>query len=204
MAATYLNNTINYNRVYLAIAVSVVVHILLVLFLLNKESNLIFIENGVRAFDSPRISISISKMPEPKKNVPKPEKAKPVPIKTPIVKEEIIPKVTINEPVKEVAEEEKIQEAIPVIENATFNGQRTPPIYPKRALMLKQEGVVVLQALIDTNGNIKDVKLATSSGYAILDKSATDAVWKWKFEPSVIDGTPSVSWVKVPVEFMIK
>lgn len=202
MTVTYFNNTINYNRVYLAVAVSIAAHSLLMVFFLNKESNNIYIENGVRSYDSPRISISISKIPERKKIITIPEKVKPTPVKTPIIKEEVVSK--INELVEEVAEEEKLQEAIPIIENATFKGQRTPPIYPKRALMLKQEGVVVLQALIDTNGDIKDVRLVTSSGYLILDKSAIDAVWKWKFEPSIIDGTPSVSWVKVPVEFMIK
>lgn len=202
MAATYLNNNIDYNRVYLAVVVSIAAHILLVLIFINKENTTTYIENGVRSYDNPRISINISKTSEPKKIVPKPEKVKPVPIENPIIKEEVVTKT--NEPVEEVAEEEKFTEAIPVIENAKFKGQRTPPIYPKRALMLKQEGVVILQALIDTNGDINDVKLVTSSGYAILDKSAIDAVWKWKFEPSVINGTPAVSWVKVPVEFMIK
>ena len=195
MATIYLNNTINYDRVYLAIAASVAVHILLVLIFLNKGNDIIYVENSVRAYENPRISINISKIPE---------SVKPIPTEAPIIKEEFITKTKIDKPLEKAAEKEEFQEAIPVIENATLKGKRTPPVYPRRALMLKQEGEVVLQALISTNGDIKDIKLLTSSGYAILDKSAMDAVWQWKFAPSVINGKPSLSWVKVPVEFIIK
>lgn len=204
MAATYLVNNINYNRVYLAVIVSVISHMVLAVVFLNKSNVPVYLDNGVQALDNPRISLNISKMSERKKIPTTPDRVKPIPVKTPIPAPKIITNTATDEPTAETVEEEKIQEAIPIIENATFKGKRSPPIYPKRALMLKQEGVVLLKALIDISGNIKDVQIITSSGYAILDKSAIDAVRKWKFEPYMIDGKPYISWVKVPVEFVIK
>jgi len=201
MAAVYSINNINYNRVYLAVIVSVVVHILLVVIFLNRDSSPIYVDNAVQAFDEPRISLSISKMKPIKKIVPKAEDAKPIPVRAPI---ETVQQVVEEKIIEEIAEDNKNQEHIPIVENATFKGKRTPPVYPKRALMLKQEGVVFLKALIGINGDIKDIKIITSSGYTILDKSAIDAVRKWEFEPTHIDGKPSLSWVKVPVEFVIK
>ncbi|MDB2415002.1 TonB family protein [Rickettsiales bacterium] len=203
MAAIYLNGQINYSRVYLAAAVSVIAHIAIMMVLINKEDSIIYVENGVRAVDTPRLRVSISKVAEPEKIKKIVDKLKPLPVENPVVKQEIVKK-TDDPVIDEVAEEEKFQEAIPLIKNATFKGTRTPPLYPKRALMLNQEGVVILQALIDVSGSIKDVKIVNSSGHLVLDKSAIDAVWKWKFEPSIIDGKASLSWVQIPVEFIIK
>ena len=198
MTAIYSGNTIHYNRVYIAITVSVIAHSLILFIFFTHKNNSLSIENGVRSFDLPRIMVNISKISEPQKVIPAPEKTK----QTPVVQQKVVTK--IEEPTKEIADEEKFQEAIPIIENAAFKGTRTPPVYPKRALMLRQEGTVILQALIDINGSIQDIKVITSSGYEILDKSAIDAVWKWQFEPSVIDNKPSLSWVQIPVEFIIK
>jgi len=172
-------------------------------FFLNKTNAPVYLENSIRAFDNPRISLSISKMIKQKKAEAKLEEAQPISFKTPI--QEIQNKeIIVDESLTDKAEDDKIQEQIPVIENATFKGVRNPPVYPRRALMLNQEGIVILKALIDISGIIKDIQIIKSSGYVVLDQSAIDAVRKWKFEPSHINGKPSISWVKVPVEFMIK
>ena len=186
----------NYNRVYIAVFISVIAHIIACAIFLSKDNPLPYINNGIQAFDRPRISLNISKMKPIKRIEPKIEEIKPADVITPIEqkKEEVI----------EVADDKKIQEHIPIVENATFKGRRNPPDYPQRALMLKQEGVVLLKALIGKSGDINDIQIITSSGYAILDKSAIKAVRTWQFEPSYIDGKASISWVKVPVEFVIK
>jgi TonB family protein len=186
MSAICFDRGFDCRRVYIAVALSILAHIFIVVIAANDNNELAYIENGMRFSDKARISVNISKI-KPKKVVETKE--------ADIVEE-------IKKPVEE--NEEKVLEAIPVVENAKFRGERVPPIYPKRALQFKQEGVVVLQALIDIDGSIKNVKLVNSSGYAILDKSAINAVWKWKFEPSVIDGEPVLSWIKVPVEFVIR
>ena len=196
IATTYSVNNFNYNHVFLAVIASVVAHIIFVGIYLNKGNAPIYIDNGIQAFDRPRISLSLSAMKPVKKTVPKIEEANPIPAE---VQKEEAAKVT-----EEFAYDTKTQEAIPVVENATFKGERSPPLYPKRALMLKQEGVVLLKVLVGINGGINDIQIITSSGYTILDKSAINAVRKWKFEPSNINGKPSLSWVKVPVEFVIK
>jgi TonB family protein len=201
MASIYLANNINYRRVYIAVIVSVIAHMALATVFLNKNNVPIYLDNGIQAIDNPRISLSISAMKPIQKAELKPEVIKPLPVSAPIEK---VKEAALEEVIEDIINEDKTQEQIPIVENATFKGKRSPPIYPKRALMLKQEGVVLLKALIDINGDIKDVQIITSSGYTILDKSAIDAVRKWKFKPSMIDGKPSISWVKVPVEFIIK
>lgn len=200
MAHTYQVININYNRVYVAVIVSIIVHSALVAFFLSKENAPIYIENGVRAYDASRVKLSISKITPKEKEVMAPAK-KPLPV----VSEQVRPKekFLVEKAASEVVEEQ-FQEQIPIVENATFKGERVAPVYPRRALMLKQEGMVLLKALIGINGNINDIQIITSSGYTILDKSAIDAVSNWKFEPSYINGKHSISWVKVPVEFVIK
>lgn len=228
MAATY-----SVKKIYLAVIASVMVHASLFAFFLNEGDAMIHMDNGVQAFDQPRISLSLSKMrsvkevvpkaeevaprmPEPKevaaeikkvapkakkKVVPETKEVKPTPVVAPTEKVKVAAEAEV---VDEISDDNKNQEQIPIVENATFKGETSPPVYPKRALMLRQEGVVMLKALIGTNGNIKDIQIVSSSGYAQLDKSAIDAIRKWKFKPSIINGKPSLSWVKVPFEFYIK
>jgi protein TonB len=64
--------------------------------------------------------------------------------------------------------------------------------------------VVLLKVLIDKDGSVKNALILSSSGYTLLDNSAMEAVLKWKFEPLIIDGKKSLSWVKIPIEFIIK
>ncbi len=90
-----------------------------------------------------------------------------------------------------------------VIYEATYRLQ-TPPVYPRRALELGQQGVVTLHAEVLPNGDPRDLKVAKSSGYRLLDMAALAAVKKWKFEPRNVDGNAVASWVRVPVNFVIQ
>ena len=59
--------------------------------------------------------------------------------------------------------------------------QRVAPVYPEIAKRMKIGGEVKLQATVDANGKVTDVK--TLSGNHMLSVAAEDAVRKWKFEP---------------------
>ncbi len=64
-----------------------------------------------------------------------------------------------------------------------------PPFkYPVSARMKHQEGVVRLRILVGTDGRVEDVSLAQSSGFDSLDKSAMDAIRRWRFVPPTRDG----------------
>jgi protein TonB len=60
-------------------------------------------------------------------------------------------------------------------------------------------GDVTLDALIDTDGNVMDVK--TLSGPALLQQAARDAVRLWKYAPARLDGRPVPMHLTVTVKF---
>lgn len=90
-----------------------------------------------------------------------------------------------------------------VLHEARYRRQ-SPPLYPKRALALGQEGTVMLHAEVMPNGHPGELKIVRSSGHRLLDIAALSAVKKWEFEPLRADGHAIASWVKVPVRFIIK
>jgi TonB family protein len=56
---------------------------------------------------------------------------------------------------------------------------RVAPIYPEIAKRLRVEGVVKVEATVDADGKVIDVK--TLSGNHVLSPAAEDAVRKWRF-----------------------
>ena len=57
------------------------------------------------------------------------------------------------------------------------------PEYPKLALRRGYEGILKLKILISKNGEVVDIKIIKSSGYKILDKSGITAAKNSKFYP---------------------
>ena len=90
-----------------------------------------------------------------------------------------------------------------VIHEASYRKQ-TPPVYPRRAFELGQQGTVMLRAEITPNGVPHVLKIAKSSGHRLLDMAALAAVKTWQFEPTNINGNIVTSWVRVPVRFVIQ
>jgi TonB family protein len=78
------------------------------------------------------------------------------------------------------------------------------PHYPRAARMKYQEGLVLVEAEVGADGNVYDVRLKASSGYAALDQSALSAVRDWKFEPGRRMGVPVTMRVDVPVRFVLR
>jgi protein TonB len=78
-----------------------------------------------------------------------------------------------------------------------------PPAYPEMARVRGYEGVVLIAAEILPTGRVGSVKIHKSSGYAILDQSALEAVKPWKFEPAKKSGRPFTLWVEVPIKFVL-
>jgi TonB family protein len=110
-------------------------------------------------------------------------------------------KVSKNNP--KTTEEISDVNKIPTINNSILSGSKPSPHYPRRSLLLKQEGKVILKALVDDKGDVLQVTIISSSGFALLDKSAESAIKKWKFNPIIKKGQTSMVWVKIPVEFAI-
>src|SRR5262245_12193066 len=79
---------------------------------------------------------------------------------------------------------------------------RVQPIYPEDARRANVEGTVMIQALVGTDGKIKDTKVTQS--VRMLDASARTAVSQWVFRPALAHGKPVAVWVAVPVRFNLE
>ena len=60
------------------------------------------------------------------------------------------------------------------------------PVYPVLARQAKVAGAVVIDAVIDTQGNVVEMK--TVSGPQILALAAMEALRQWKYEPTILGG----------------
>ena len=79
--------------------------------------------------------------------------------------------------------------------------EKTQPSYPERALQAGLQGSVVLQALIGTDGLIRDLKLL--SGPMLLGKAASEAVKQWRYKPYLLNGHAVEAQTLVTVDFKL-
>jgi len=78
---------------------------------------------------------------------------------------------------------------------------KVPPQYPLIARKAHVEGVVMIDALIDENGNVTQAHAV--SGPALLFQSALAAVVQWKYEPTYLNGAPVPLELQVEVSFRL-
>jgi len=71
---------------------------------------------------------------------------------------------------------------------------KVSPAYPEIAKRMRITGEVKMEATVDADGKVTDVK--TVSGNSMLSVAAQDAVRKWRFVPA-----PAASTVEVNVNF---
>ena len=76
------------------------------------------------------------------------------------------------------------------------------PKYPPEALAAGAEGLVVIEALIATDGSVRDVRVISS--VAMLDGAAMDAVRQWQFTPTLLNGAPVEVVITASVNFAIR
>lgn len=83
-------------------------------------------------------------------------------------------------------------------------GVNPKPVYPLLARRSGAQGEVVLRIHVRPDGSVATVELARSSGFALLDESATRTVREsWRFIPARLDGVAIESWVEVPIKFVL-
>jgi general secretion pathway protein A len=74
-----------------------------------------------------------------------------------------------------------------------------PPAYPIASRSGGIQGVVVIDALVDATGKVKDMKVI--SGPTALIKPAMDALRTWKYEPARLDDQPIEVHTTVKINF---
>jgi periplasmic protein TonB len=76
---------------------------------------------------------------------------------------------------------------------------RVNPNYPQIAISAKKEGIVILEATVDTDGAVSQVRVLRSE--PLLDKAAVDAVKQWRYAPLRLNGLASPFILTVTVSF---
>lgn len=76
---------------------------------------------------------------------------------------------------------------------------RVAPVYPAEALNANVQGVVILEATIDTTGRVSDARVLRS--IPMLDQAAVDAVSQWEFTPTYLNGMAVPVIMTVTVNF---
>src|SRR5208337_3835747 len=75
------------------------------------------------------------------------------------------------------------------------------PEYPPLAKMARIQGTVRLEAIISKDGTIQDLKVV--SGHPLLVKSAIEAVQRWRYQPTLLNGEPVEVVTEVDVNFTL-
>ena len=89
------------------------------------------------------------------------------------------------------------------------SGIRTPekivhvaPLYPALARASRVQGVVIIEATIDSRGHVESARILRS--IALLDQAALDAVRQWTFTPTLLNGVAVPIIMTVTVNFTLE
>ncbi|HEX2251845.1 MAG TPA: TonB family protein [Thermoanaerobaculia bacterium] len=77
------------------------------------------------------------------------------------------------------------------------------PSYTEIARKARVQGVVIVQAVIDKEGRVTDVKVLKALPMG-LDKAAVDAIRNWKFKPATLNGKPVDVYYNLTVNFTLQ
>jgi len=79
--------------------------------------------------------------------------------------------------------------------------ERVAPEYPLLAVRARVQGVVILEAVVDRQGRVEDVRVLRS--IPLLDKAAVTAVQQWRYSPLLLNGNPERFVLTVTVSFSL-
>ena len=82
---------------------------------------------------------------------------------------------------------------------------RPPPTYPSRALQYKVEGYVILEAVLQGNGKVGEIRVLRDLGKGKLgfEEAAMLAVRNWRFQPGKVNGRRDDVRMTIKVDFKL-
>lgn len=78
---------------------------------------------------------------------------------------------------------------------------RVQPLYPPLAIQARIQGVVRLEAVIDEDGEILNLRVI--SGHPMLIQPSLQAVGQWRYQPTLLNGRPVAVITTVEVNFRL-
>ncbi len=200
-----------------AIVIAVIFHLVLFIIQLPKMA-----EGAIKKADKPKVYVVQQirfKPPPPQKqqDLLKP-RARKVPIPDPTPDE--------PEPIR-VVEEVQQDLDVPVDDAVIGIPQGPPPVEPEGPILVggdvkppervyspqpayteiarraRVQGVVIVQAIIDKQGNVTNVKVLKGLPMG-LEEAAVDAIKQWKFKPATLNGKPVTVYYNLTVNFKLQ
>ena len=107
-----------------------------------------------------------------------------------------------NPPVEEPEPAEPDPEPV-LADRAPKKVADVPPVYPEILKSMGREGLVVLEAIITTEGNVDIVRVLESS-HRLFEKPAIEAAERWKYEPAIVDGELAAFEMTLTVQFQFR
>ena len=80
--------------------------------------------------------------------------------------------------------------------------RHVPPVYPAIAQQARVEGIVIIEAIIGTDGRVQQARVLRSK--PLLDDAALAAVRQWVFTPTLLNGVPVPVIMTVTVNFRLR
>jgi len=143
------------------------------------------------------------KPPEPRPQ-PRPEPVKPKPLPRPVASQAATQLGPTTSPATAPIVGDQVVSA-PVVaarfDAAYLNNPK--PAYPALSKRRREEGKVLLRVFITADGQAGEVRLHRTSGFDRLDRSAQEAVARWRFVPAKKGSEPVGSWCIVPIDFKL-
>lgn len=105
---------------------------------------------------------------------------------------------------KVMVESAAVPVALPEVLAHPLYRENREPEYPALARRRQQEGTVILEVLVTSEGTVGSLTVHQSSGHSLLDEAALKGVKGWRFEPGRRGATAVAMQVLVPVRFGLR
>ena len=73
------------------------------------------------------------------------------------------------------------------------------PHFPELAAQARLSAIVIMEALVDTQGRVKSVTVLR--GAPLFDEAAIEAVKQWRYQPLLLNGVPTDFILTVTINF---
>jgi protein TonB len=80
----------------------------------------------------------------------------------------------------------------------------TDPVYPLEALRSRTQGWVQLEFTITPSGAVRDISVVEGEPRGVFDRSAADALARWRFKPRYVNGQPTAQRSMVVMRFNLE